>query len=241
MERFFLNQKLAAGLNAEITDPEQVHKISHVLRLKKGAQILVFDAAGMEYLAQVKNADKKSVQILIEQTRETTAEPKIKINLYCGLIKKNRFEIILEKCTEIGVAQFYPIVSERAVVHTESVPQRWKKIIIEAAQQSGRKHIPEIHDPEKLQEILNKFPAGAQIVLASEQGGTKEIAKSIANLKPTENINLFIGPEGGWTSAELEMFDKAGAIKLNLGSRILRAETAAIVFSAFCIYLSNNK
>src|SRR6185369_6346921 len=130
------------------------------------------------------------------------------------------------------------VISDRAVVHTETSPARWEKIIIEAAQQSGRVRIPKIHDPQKLHDVLEQLAQNkAQIVLAAESAGQQNIAEAVTKLDPTKPINLFIGPEGGWTDAEIEAFEKLGPLKLNLGSRILRSETAAMVFSAFCVYL----
>ena len=238
MERFFLNQKITQGQTITIEDAEIVHKISHVLRAKIGDEFKIFNGTGSEYLAKISAISKNAVALSVDATSNTNTESKIELNLYCGLIKKNRFETILEKCTEIGVTGFFPIISKRAVVQIESSPERWEKIIIEAAQQSGRTMIPKLHAPKNLSDMFEILKEdNAQIILASEAGGSQDVHVELQKLDISKPINLFIGPEGGWSPEELEEFKKLKAITVNLGERILRAETAAMVFSAFCIYL----
>jgi len=233
MERFFIDQPLQTG-TLEITDEEQAFKISTVLRGNVGDKIAVFGSNQKEFAAQIKGINRKWVGLELGEEIRRGTEPATKVFLYPSLIKKNRFETVIEKCTEIGVAEFRPVLTERSVVKTDEPPERWRKIAIEAAQQSGRLIVPEIKAPVPLREALEKIQSGKIVVAAEKQQRTNP-----AEILPQagQEFHLFVGPEGGWFPEEIELFKKYDPIILNLGARILRAETANIVFSAFCIYL----
>lgn len=239
MERFFIDHPVAQG-RLEITDQEQIHKISTVLRGTSGSEISVFGSNQKEFRARIENASRKLVTLELQEEIERSTEPRRKLFLYPSLIKKNRFEFIIEKCTEAGVFEFRPIQSARSIVKTAEPPERWRKIAVEAAQQSGRLAVPQIKPPASLQQALANIGSG-RIVAAienrlDEKQGSENPAELLAKAAGQE-LHLFIGPEGGWTPEEIELLKKYNPLILNLGARILRAETASIVCSAFCIYL----
>lgn len=234
MERFYIPQKFHVGETETITDQETLFKITKVLRLKPGGKIQVFNNEGFEYYATIIKTGKKELSIQIAEIVNNQAEAPINLFLYPSLIKKNRFEWMLEKCTEIGVRNFVPVISERSVIKKESAPQRWQKIIVEACQQSERVYIPAIQEPINLDQVLNSI--SGQIIIAQERTESSNINTALENIKFNEIVHLFIGPEGGWSQRELELFNKHKAVNLNLGKRILRSETAAVAISALLIY-----
>jgi|SRR5579872_305479 len=234
MERFFIEQNLHPG-PLKINDPETVYKMVVVLRGRPGDTVSVFGLNKKEFLAEIKTLDKKQVELQLGQAAEKNTEPGVTIILYPSLLKKNRFEMLLEKCTEIGVTTFQPIITARSVVKTEDSPQRWNKIAIEAAQQSGRTTVPKINSPIKLEQALKNIKDG-KILVGAEQAASGNIIKQLSGL--SKQLHLFIGPEGGWEPKEFELFKNYQALQLNLGARILRAETAAMVLSALCVYLA---
>ena len=240
MERFFINKEIT-GNSLLIEDYKVIHKLISVLRLKRGDQIKIFDTNGKEFLAELTEISKKSVGLGINKELENKSEPDVKLHLYPSLFRKNKFEWMLEKCTEVGVYSFNPIISKRSVIEIKQIPERWSKIIIEAAQQSGRVHVPNINNPLSLREAMEQ--AKGEIVIAAEKNflDTKNIVNffdstGYKSLSQFKEISLFIGPEGGWDTEEAELLNSRQAKFLSFGERILRAETAAIVCSAFCVY-----
>lgn len=233
MERFYYNQALT-GNAVLLTDPEIIHKIVSVLRLKRGNRIIIFDTAQKEFLVEITEVNKKTVGAGIVEERQPKSEPNIDLILFPSLFKKNRFEWMLEKCTEIGVSEFRPIITKRSMVKSETTPERWQKIILEAIQQSGRVKIPKLFAADNLSDALKNL--SGKIMVADENSKLSDLSEISVLKESDKRINLFIGPEGGWDDQELNQFKKCGATFLNLGSRILRAETACLIFSAFCIY-----
>lgn len=232
MERFYFEHQIKEG--ERISDPEIIHKIKNVLRLRSGDLICAFDISGAEYTATLR-IEKDSLILEKLEQNSTDTEPGFELILYPALIKKSRFEWLIEKCTEIGVSKFVPIISERTEVRSEKADPRWKRIAIEAGQQSGRTKIPQIEAPQKLEKALNSIGEG-QILVAAERQGSDNPAEKI-QAASTKKLHLFIGPEGGWSDADLALFKPHQTMTISLGERILRAETAAVVFTAFCIYL----
>lgn len=214
------------GNSATISDPEIAHRLFSVMRLKSGDQFFVFDDSGAEFLAEITIIDKRRVSIGFVKNITKDVESTVKVKLYPALFKKQRFEWMLEKCTELGVAEFNPIASAHSTVQDNKdsgAQDRWKKIIISAVEQSERITIPIIDHAQTLEEAL-KSAYGKILVAAERVTGTEPWPE----LNAGDDVCLFIGPEGGWSAEELELFKSVGAIFLSFGKRILRAETACI-------------
>jgi 16S rRNA (uracil1498-N3)-methyltransferase len=215
---------------------EQAKQISNVLRLKPGDTVVAFDGSGDELVVRLTEIGRSVVGDVIEQW-VNTAEPAMTLTLYQGLLKGAKFELVLQKCTEIGVSRFVPTVSERAVPAepSDARQSRFQSIVREAAEQSGRGRVPEIVAPVSLPQALDQATAEGPVLFAWEEahdGG-------VANAQPLERVkraSLFVGPEGGFTAAEAGRARDAGAAIVSLGPRIMRAETAAMVGAALVLF-----
>jgi 16S rRNA (uracil1498-N3)-methyltransferase len=215
---------------------EQAKQISKVLRLKPDDTVIAFDGSGDELLVRLTGIGRSTVGEVMKRC-VNRAEPTLTLTLYQGLLKGTKLEFVLQKCTEIGVSRFVPVVSERAVPAepSEARQSRFRTIVREAAEQSGRSRVPEIVAPVSLPEALAKAMSEGPVLFAWEEahdGG-------IANAEPFETVkraSLFVGPEGGFTAVEAGQARDAGAMIVSLGPRILRAETAAMVGAALVLF-----
>jgi 16S rRNA (uracil1498-N3)-methyltransferase len=166
-----------------------------------------------------------------ELGEEIPAQPTaIQLALLLAIFKFDRMEWAIEKCTELGVARIVPVIARRTDSHlafaSAKRAERWRRLAVQAAEQSRRASPPEIADPVKLREA-STLPAELKIVLSEV-----EEQSQLRDIHPTGEVLLAIGPEGGWTEAELELLQKNGWLSASLGPTILRAETAAIAATA---------
>ncbi len=221
LQRFFIENVLKEGNEVNITDVDFVHQIFHVFRKKVGDEIVLLDNSGFEFLAEVASLNKKEVNLRILNRKEVENILKNEVILFASLIKKDKFEWVLEKCTELGVNKFVPIVSERSEKKGLNI-ERARKIIKEASEQSERGIMPEICEPITLEEALGNLNYNA-IALHLEGGEFEE-----GKLKSFSKLGLFIGPEGGWSDRDIELFVKYNIPLITLGSQVLRAETASV-------------
>ena len=177
-------------------------------------------------------------RIEFELGEEVPAESAaVQLTLLLAIFKFDRMEWAIEKCTELGVTRIVPVVARRTDSHLVAAAakrvERWRRIAVQASEQSRRASPPEIADPVKLQEGM-VLPAGLKIVLseAEEQAQLRDI-------QPAGEVLLAVGPEGGWTEDELELLQKNGWLSASLGPTILRAETAAIAATAITMSALN--
>ena len=190
---------------------------------------------------KLKDISQKEVIGEIIQNKPCKSEPHTKITLYQSLLARDKFEVVLQKCTEVGVTSFVPVVTERSIVRkpgkiTREKLSRFESIIAEAAEQSGRGTIPSIESPIVLTQALADLGNYDICLVGSTQDciSLKEILR--ANTTSFQKIALFIGPEGGFSDGELGELTKRGVQPFSLGQRILRTETAGVVASAIIIY-----
>jgi 16S rRNA (uracil1498-N3)-methyltransferase len=167
------------------------------------------------------------------------AEPGTKITLYQALLKGSNFEFVLQKCTEIGVAVFVPVICERCVAGEPDGKRlsRWRNIIIKAAEQSRRGKLPVLHNPVSFTRACRS--ASGISLLPWEGEKTRSIGDALQGYHQTEKIpkfSIFIGPEGGFSSHEVDIAQSCGIEPVSLGPRILRAETAGLVTAAVTLY-----
>lgn len=206
-----------------ITDKNQVSQIANVLRMKIGDILLVVGSDG-EAEAKITNLKDGMVNLKIINHVSREGESRAKINLYLSVLKKDNFELVVQKATECGVSSITPVISERTVKLGLNF-ERLEKIAKEAAEQSGRTDIPEIQHQSDLKSAIASLSGQSLNIIFDPTGAP---VSSIENKK--ETVNLFIGPEGGWSPEEIKLFASYDSFKIiNLGGNILRAETAAIV------------
>lgn len=225
-----------------VIDEDLAHQVRNVLRMHPGDEILLFgpegtDGYGFDFRFQITRLTDRVLDGDIIAKIKNDREPRITFTLYQAILKKDKMEWIFEKGTEVGVARFVPIVSERAIKHSVN-PGRAKKIIQEAAEQSGRACLPRIAEPVNFSEAVAVAKKGGGLNVFAHE---KEVRSQLGNLPlANQTINLFIGPEGGFSEKEADEARTAGFFVTSLSRRILRAETAAVSGSYFLIHRFGN-
>jgi 16S rRNA (uracil1498-N3)-methyltransferase len=221
-----------SGNLAALTGSHAQH-LSRVLRVRVGQ---TFDIATTEGVrAGIVTAIHDS-RVEFELGEAVIEQPAVAITLALAIFKFDRMEWAIEKCTELGVTRIIPIVAQRSEPHLATAAtkrvERWRRIAIQASEQSRRASPPEIVEPVKVKELI-QFPAGNRVLLSETEHG---IMLRDAVPEHSGDILLAVGPEGGWTAAEIELFSSEGWTAASLGNTILRAETAAI--AAVAVVLS---
>ena len=233
LHNFFIDQKIGEAKIIRLEDAELLHQLKNVFRLEKGEEIVLLDNSGFQFRSKIELLSKKEGIFEVLEVTENKVKPMRGVCLCVSMIKKDNFEWILEKGTELGVSYFIPIISERSI-KTNFNHERGLKIIKEAAEQSGHGKLPGLYDVISLETALeggkkDKFPSIAFHV--SEDEGKKFDPKTV----DPKMTAVYIGPEGGWSDAEVELFKKYGVEIYSLGSQTLRAETAAIAVSSLML------
>ena len=241
MPHFYVNPKDIQDKNF-IIENEQFHYLSNVRRFSVGDEINIFDGLGNSYKARIDNIDKKSMKGTILSSK-TLVLPDKKISLYTAIPKGERFDWLIEKASEIGVSKIVPVIYVRSVVKelSENKLERYKKISISASSQSWRADIMPIEKPtsfiETAETVSNQKDTLNMLPWESEED--KNILTVLNENKKIKNINIFIGPEGGFDKTEIDVAIKKGFKTVTLGKNILRVETAAIVASSIVTAIYN--
>ena len=240
MHRFFVAPELIQQLDAVISLPKELaHQLRDVLHLQVGEQVVLLDNSGDEIAATIASASKSAVDVQLLERRAGKSESNVRIMLCQGLLKSARFEWILEKGTELGVSVFAPILCRRSLAGLEDAGtakiHRWQRIITEAAEQSGRARLPELLPIRSLKDALDNMPSGALAFMPWEEERAVML-RDVLKSPSSQTVFLFIGPEGGLTVDEVKLAQQHGAQIVSLGSRILRAETAALAAVASVMY-----
>jgi 16S rRNA (uracil1498-N3)-methyltransferase len=202
---------------------------------------MLCDGEGTDYLVSIEDMDKHFVKTIILGQEASKGEPEIEVVLYQGIPKSTKMDLIIQKCTEMGIRRVVPVSTARTVVKLESdrderkKVERWTKIAEEAAKQSGRGAIPTIDMPMTFSEAVRDSSGLDLNVIPYELEGSLSLKEAL-NRGRGANIGFFIGPEGGFESSEVEKAKAAGVVPVTLGSRILRTETAGIVVLTGIMY-----
>lgn len=246
MHRFFIPNPAGYQVNQSLLFPDDVaHQVRAVLRMRVGEQVVVLDNAGGMYEVGLTAVSRNQVTGAVLRRKPAHGEPAVSITLFQSYTRREKFEWILQKGSEVGVCGFMPIVTERSLVQTIPLKQsrlvRWQKIVREAAEQSRRGMIPQVFPPMAYRDALQQAQAADLILIAWAADGTRLALPQLWALHPRPaSIALFIGPEGGFTEREIEDGRLHNAIPITLGSRILRTETAAIIAPALILHELGN-
>lgn len=225
--RLFIQGPLADGATVSIEGP-QAHYLGKVMRTAPGDAVIVCDDETGEWVARVVETGKRHVALAIA-SRLRPRESVPDFWLCPALLKKDRFDLVLEKATELGVAAIHPLLTRRCVADKLN-PDRARTIVIEAAEQCARTALPMLAEPARLDRMLRDWPVGRTLFLADENGGTPASAAFRDHPGPAA---LMIGPEGGFDDAERTAIRAHPAtVAITLGPRILRGETATIAATA---------
>jgi 16S rRNA (uracil1498-N3)-methyltransferase len=216
---------------ASLTGDQAAH-LARVLRAEPG-QIFDVVANGFLHRAEITSVSEREVVFALHE--ELEAEAALPVHLLLAVFKFDHLEWGIEKATELGAARITPVLARRTEKHLAQAAakrvERWRRIVREAAQQSRRSDVPEVDDPQTLKAALQSVSAETKLLLAeTEQENT--IAAALRGA--SQSVALAIGPEGGWTAEEMQLFTEHGWKHVTLGPRILRAETAAIAGLAIC-------
>jgi len=206
---------------------DEARHLREVLRLKTGDEVYVFDGLGHEFRCTVSNARRDSSELHIEAEIEPAKpESQLQLNLCVALLKGEKFDLVVQKATELGATKVTPLITRHADIRLRDAADatkrvtRWQRIAMEAAKQSGRAFVPEISLPLAFEAALEVDGVG---VMFSERGGS-----GLESLSATNAITALVGSEGGWADEEIEAAKARNFHIVTLGGRVLRAETAAI-------------
>ena len=217
--RFFSANDLAAGATVELTSDERHH--AHVVRVRDGEEVEVFNGRGTGFFGVYQNA---AIRLT---TPAPDRESPVAIHLAMAVIQLEKFELVLQKATELGARSIIPMITERVEVRPERYrgkQERWRKIIFEAVKQSGRTRIPDLEEPAEFKDVIARD--GLKVIFEADTTATQQ---------PGNPATLLIGPEGGFSETELQSARDHGCAFAQLGPRRLRAETAAMVATALAV------
>jgi len=225
IHRFFVGQIEERDGDLVVSDVDVIHQIKNVLRLQKEDSVVLLDGSGKEFFAKVKII-MKSESIFSKIKMKSNPQDIHKTNLYFSIPKKDKAEWVLQKGTELGVNNFFPVISDR----TEKInlkSERAEIIIKEAAEQSEKVFLPTFHEPVKLKDVIQGLNPVETFYLDIE---AEKI--DIKKIKDMTDINIFVGPEGGWSEKDKDIFAENNIKSYSLGDFVLRAETASIAIVA---------
>lgn len=224
------------GSSFSLDDDESRH-LREVLRLRSGDQVYVFDGEGREFLCEVETIERRGGAAVLKICAEVEAarpESKLELELALALLKGEKFDLVVQKATELGVTRITPVITKRADVRLREERDatkraaRLRRLALEAAKQSGRARIPEIEQPILFAEMVDRRPDDGLTVLFAERNGDNLGKWKLAAGAGQTKLTALVGPEGGWEDAEIAHARASGCQVVTLGGRILRAETAAI-------------
>jgi 16S rRNA (uracil1498-N3)-methyltransferase len=215
------------------------------LRLKPSDKIILFNGDGYDYHGEVSDIDKKNVKIAVHEKKLNTSEADIDISILQSVTSRDKLDFIFQKNTELGIKNFYLINTERVNFKipkskTENRIEHLKKVVISACEQSGRSKIPTVHETILgLNKLTNEDDHSCKLIL------NPYTDYSLSNLRNNDLINkksfqILIGPEGGFSEAEIKVAENAGFKSLSLGKRVLRTETASLSIASAILALTNN-
>ncbi len=263
LHRFYINKEIKKEVHVD--DKELLHQWIKVFRLKASdpsqiksqfdgvSRIIIFNGGNSEYEAYFKILSKQEAILIVDKEiknpHQSASNPRssasVELHIFQSIIKKDNFEFVVEKCTEIGVSAFHPIISERSEKKNLNL-ERLNKIAKESAEQSGKTALPKIFNPELLEKAILGFDGELFVLdfdgenfsssLRAKCGNSDNPSQIKSQFDGARKIGILIGPEGGWTEKERGLFKQKGIKSVSFGPQILRAETASIVASALILF-----
>lgn len=238
MRKFFiLNEILSINNEYTLSNEDSYHYIKVLRENINNEEIIICDGKNNNYsIRSIKVIDSK-VKVILKDKIDLDTEPTTKLHLYMALIKSEKFDLTLQKCVEIGINEITPIFTERTIIKLDKSKivkkiDRWNKIIFEACKQCRRSYIPNINYPIKFSEAIKKNKLNGILAYVDEKQVNLKHCLSIIN---SNDINIFVGPEGGFSRDEIEKAIESKVLVTHLGKRILKAETAAIVLTTLVL------
>ncbi len=210
--------------------PEEARHARSVLRIGAGSEIIVFDGLGAEATARVERVSRHGMLVRVGDVQVVPFDVSIRLTLAVAMPRSHRQHVLIEKCTELGVSAVLPLISERSVVRpTDNSLEKWSRVAVEAAKQSGRKWVPRILPPASFTDAVERIDPADLAVVLDPGSAAPPLTEVLAGSPDADTIIAWIGPEGGFTREEQERAEGRGARRARLGPTVLRIETAAIL------------
>jgi 16S rRNA (uracil1498-N3)-methyltransferase len=225
LHRFYVKPDVELKHDFWLHDERLINQWRKVLRFQTGQELVLFDGVQHERLYRLLDLNEREAHL--EQVTDFVRKlPAREVYLFWSLLKKDNNEWVLQKCTELGVSHFIPLLAARCVraALTQNSMERWRKIIIEAAEQCGRSDIPAIREPMNVETALKDYQHKLQLLVCDQSEGSE-----LSALDSKLSTGVLIGPEGGWSDAEKALFQQQSTSHLNLHDFTLRAETACVM------------
>lgn len=216
---------------------EEAHHLVRVRRHRQGEVVEVVDGAGNWYQVRIESLDRDEVRAQILDHQQDRGESPVRLTLAAALVKGQRFDFLVEKATELGVAELVPLLCERGVVRpgSEHKAARWEHLARAALKQCDRSRLPLIAAPAALAEVVRAGVEDGQQVLLAVPAGGEELRRCLED-RVAERLTLAVGPEGGFSADEVEAARRQGARVFSWGNRVLRSETAGMVLAALVLH-----
>jgi len=231
MRRFYSPPDQFNGMTVKLSTEETRH-LRDVLRLSLGDQVQIFNGEGREFLAEITTIGKRETLLnIVDEISAPAPESKLDLTIAASVYKNDKFDLVIQKAVELGVARISPLVTFRSEAKLDAAmnrTERWRKIALEATKQCERARIMTVDDPVSFQDFLSGLTSesGDRLMFSEKDG------RSIPDLADPKKITALVGPKGGWEDSELELAERRGFVPVKLGKRIMKAETAAITFAA---------
>jgi 16S rRNA (uracil1498-N3)-methyltransferase len=240
MRRFFVRPEDVGERELRLRDDEASHVV-RVLRLGPGAQVVVFDGRGHEYVAMVERRESDAVVCQILHRSAVQHTHTVSITLGQGLTKADNFEWVIQKTTELGVAEIVPLITTRVVRysasrHNAAKVNRWERLAREACKQSRRSTVPQLWSPTPLQAFFASYQSSSLKLMLWEKEDIHSLRTILTASEAVPSVAVVVGPEGGLTAQEVASGEAHGFVAVGLGKRILRTETAGIIAVALLQY-----
>ncbi|GER69601.1 ribosomal RNA small subunit methyltransferase E [Weizmannia acidilactici] len=244
MQRYFLKQFYHGEQEVRLQG-EVYHHIAHVMRMSEGSRFYCVFLDEKACICEIKKITSDTVIARIVGWENAQKELPVHITVASGLPKADKLEWVIQKGTELGADQFLPFIAERSVVKWDAKKEakkreRWKKIALEAAEQSHRNHLPDVSSPVSFKKLLEESRTYKHKLVAFEEsaklGERRRFAEALSKMAEGDNVLMVFGPEGGLSPGEVRLLEESGFETCGLGPRILRAETAPLYALAAISY-----
>ncbi len=241
MHRFFVDPGCIREGRA-IVEGAVARQVSQVLRIRAGESIALMDGSGRGWVVLLSSVSPSRLEGDVVRESFLSGEPGVSVTLFQGILKGEKFEMVLQKGTELGISTFVPVECRRSIPRAaggraDTRFRRWQSIVREAAEQSGRTRIPVVEAQVSLGDALGSARGVTLIAWEGErETGLREALAEGLERARVEGLGLLVGPEGGFDPAEVELAMEAGAAPVSLGRRTLRSETAGLAMTAAVMY-----
>ncbi|WP_026485602.1 RsmE family RNA methyltransferase [Caldanaerobius polysaccharolyticus] len=237
MHKFFVSPENVFDKKVMITDRDELNHFK-VLHIKKGENIVVSDGIGNDYRVEVVEINEKYVTASILSVLQPV-KASVDITLYQALPKSAKMDLIVQKCTELGINSIVPVITERVVVKWDDSSGklvRWRRIAYESSKQCRRSTVPYIHEPMAFEDVLESIKSYDIFFLPHEAENIVHLKDIMRKGKSFKKVGILIGPEGGFSDGEVTRAVQSGACPVTLGPRVLRTETAGFVTVSLIMY-----